>query len=184
MVPTLSAVPDNSAVVESSAVAENSAVVGVSSQPRRAVTKEEIRRAGTQPFKMNNTALKSIRESNEIPFGCPVIAGVDLFPYESYQILSLQRGADEAYWLVPPLQWWSWKKMLNGMTEETLERIVGDGIIGITCQPIPNTSDGKRLRAARKQNVEFPEAAPVPVWDFVVCRGDGSRVRFRPQPDR
>ena len=70
--------------------------------------------------------------------------------------------------------------MLNGMTEETLERIVGDGIIGITCQPIPNTSDVKRLRAAVKQNRQIPEGAPVPVWDFVVCRGDGSRVRFHP----
>ena len=67
----------------------------------RVVTKEDIRKAGNQAWKMNNIALKSIRDSHESPTG-PTVWGVDLFDLDPYWILSLERGQDEAYTLKEP----------------------------------------------------------------------------------
>ena len=88
-------VSNTSAVAEDSAVAELPAVAGVSSQRQPVVTKEEIRRAGTQPFKMNNTALKSIRDCSEMPFGCPSVWGRRLVPAQrisNYDSAAFKRG--------------------------------------------------------------------------------------------
>ena len=64
---------------------------------------------------------------------------------------------------VTPRTAWSWKKMLDGMTDAALNRVVGIGIVGITCQ-------------------FFRNADSVPIWEFVVTRMDGTRVRFHPKP--
>ena len=145
----------------------------------RVVTKEDIRKAGNHAWKMNNIALKSIRDSHESPKG-PTVWGVDLFDLDPYWILSLERGHDEAYTLKEPKSPWSWKQMLNYLDDATLDYIVGNGIIGITCQPIPDTTDEKRCRAWRKQGKEISPDAEVPIWDFVVTRKDTSRVCFHP----
>ena len=124
-------VSNTSAVAENSAVAELPAVAGVSSERLIVVTKEEIRRAGTQPWKLNNTALKSIRDSNELPVGVPIVWGIDLFESDEYEIWTDR--------LIAPKTPLTWRKVLNAMSDETLDRIVGEGMLGITCQPIPNT---------------------------------------------
>ena len=81
---------------------------------------------------------------------------MDLFEHELYPVLTLEKGTKgEAYTLKKPCIPWSWRRMLNGMDDMTLDRIIGDGIIGITCQAIPNTSDHKRLRAARKEKTRI-----------------------------
>ena len=85
-------VPENSAVVELPAVA------GVSSERLIVVTKEEIRRAGTQPWKLNNTALKSIRDSNELPVGVPIVWGIDLFESGEYEIWTDRLLAPKTPW--------------------------------------------------------------------------------------
>ena len=61
-----------SVVASNPAVGERPAVAGLPSQ-RQLVTKEQIRRAGKQPWIMSNTALKSIRDSNERPVGAPSV---------------------------------------------------------------------------------------------------------------
>ena len=115
------------------------------------VFKAEIRASPKQPWALNNTALKSIRDGNENPPGVPTTDdGVDLFAEDPYPIKTLQRGKGMGYELGEPTQPWSWRGMLNGMHEETLDRIVGNGIIGICCKPIEGSYDHKRRNAARE----------------------------------
>ena len=79
-----------------------------------------------------------------------------------------------------PEQPWSWRRVLNGMRPETLERVVGPGIIGICCKPIHGSYDQARRHAAKVLKIEYAADAPVPLLDFVVFRADGTAVRFHP----
>ena len=144
-------------------------------------TVEDIRRigAGTQPWALNNTALKSLRDSNEQPPGFPVGDGlVDLTNLDPFEVYTLHRTVGMEYELQQPRQPWSWRRMLAGFIDATLERIVGPGVGRIVCMSITGSYDHKRHHAARLANRQYPPDAPVPVWDFVVERTDGTRVRF------
>ena len=56
------------------------------------VTFDEIRAAGTQDWRMDNKALKSIRFQNESPAGTPLDwAGVDLTHSDPYPVLTVRR---------------------------------------------------------------------------------------------
>ena len=82
------------------------------------------------------------------------------------------------YELQEPKQPWSWRRMLAGFNDATLERIVGPGVRRIVCMAITGSYDHTRHHAARLANRQYPPDAPVPVWDFVVERTDDTRVRF------
>ena len=71
--------------------------------------------------------------------------------------------------------------MLAAMDDDTLGRIVGPGITHISCMAIEGSYDHKRHHAARHAGRPHPPEAPVPVWDFVVQRADGSWLRFHPE---
>ena len=130
---------------------------------------------------MNNTALKSIRTCNEQPPGFPVGEGlVDLTNFDTYEVYTLERSVGMEYELKEPTQPWSWRRMLAGCNHDTLERIVGPGVHRVLCMAIPKSYDHKRHHAARSANRPYPLHAPVPVWDFVVERTNGTRVRFHP----
>ena len=126
-------------------------------------TVEDIRRigAGTQPP------------------GFPVGDGlVDLTNLDPFEVYTLHRTVGMEYELQQPGQPWSWRRMLAGFNDATLERIVGPGVRRIVCMSITGSYDHKRHHAARLANRQYPPDAPVPVWDFVVERTDGTRVRF------
>ena len=147
------------------------------------VTVEDIRRSGsgTQRWALNNTALKSLRDSNEQPPGFPTGDGrVDLTNLDPCEVLTLHRTKGMEYELLQPMQPWSWRRMLAGCNNDTLERIVGPGVRRVLCMAIPKSYDHKRHHAARLANRQYRSDAPVPVWDFVVERTDGTRVRFHP----
>ena len=91
---------------------------------------------------------------------------------------TLHRTVGMEYELQQLKQSWSWRCMLAGFTDDTFKRIVGPGVRRIVCMPITGSYDHKRHHAARLANIQYPRAAPVPVWDFVVERTDGTRVRF------
>ena len=136
-----------------------------------------------QAWKLNSTALKFIRDSNENPPGYPVNQGVDLFLHGSYPVMTLQRTIGTRYAFVFPLQPWSWRAMLMAMDRDgMLERIVGPGIIGFWCMPIQRSYDHKRRCAGMPgtDQVAFPVAAPVPIWDFVAEQTNGQKIRFHP----
>ena len=77
---------------------------------------------------------------------------------------------------------------MNRFDDDTLTRIIGPGVTGIFCLPIgpdgiltgASSYDHKREHFAKHGGVRFADAAPVPVWDFVIHRGDGERVRVHP----
>ena len=147
------------------------------------VTVEDIRSSGsgTQCWALNNTALKSIRTCNEQPPGVPVGEGlVDLTNLDPYEVYTLERSVGMEYELKEPTQPWSWRRMLAGCNNDTLERIVGPGVRRVLCMAIPKSYDHKRHHAALQACRQYPPDAPVPVWDFVVERTDGTRVRFHP----
>ena len=85
-----------------------------------------------------------------------------------------------AYELREPEQPWSWRRMLNGMSDATLERVVGPGIVGIRCQPIHGSYDHSRRHVAKELRYPDYGSVPVPIWDVVVTRSDGTAVRFHP----
>ena len=101
------------------------------------VTFEEIRAAGTQDWRLDNTALKSIRFQGENPPGTPLDwSGVDLTHSDPYPVLTVRRDKGPAFSMVEPQQPWSWRKMLNRFDDDTLERIIGPGVTGVFCQPM------------------------------------------------
>ena len=142
-----------------------------------------------QPWKLNNTALKSIRFSNEDCPGCPRRDmpkwGVSLFSSDTVQVHTLQRGDKTDYELVEPFQPWSWKKMFRSFDEDTRNKIIGDGITDICFGPLWDSYDHKRHNAwndayKRGTGENIPEDVKSPIWDFQVWRKDGSGVRFHP----
>ena len=160
------------------------------------VTVAEIRTWPPQKWELNNTALKSIRDCGEDPPGYPKMPpgyGKELFDRDPFPIQTLRRTKGMHYELVDPVQPWSWRGMLNGFSDPTLVRVVGPGITGICCMPMHGTYDHARRNAAKELGIVFDDLsegaayegprrdAPVPVWDFVVTRVDGIRVRFHPQ---
>ena len=138
---------------------------------------------------MDNTALKSIRFQGESPPGTPLDwSGVDLTHSDPYPVLTVKRDKGPAFEMVEPQQPWSWRKMLNRFDDDTLTRIIGPGVTGVFCQPMghpgASSNDHKREHFAKHGGVRFAdvdgEPPDVPVWDFVIHRGDGEGVRLHP----
>ena len=141
----------------------------------------DIRASGQQAWDLNSTALKHIRDTNEDPPGNPTVENVDLSQTDTMQIPTLYRTTGEAYELRPPYQEWSWRKMLNSLSDDLLQKIVGpEGITAVLCMPLPGSYDIKRENAFRKTGKHFDAGIRPPIWDFVLRRGDGAFVRLHP----
>ena len=70
----------------------------------------------TQPLKLNNIALKYIRDSNENPPGHPTTHRVDLTDFDPLQIGVLEKGSGLKYrYKDGESQPWSWRQMLAAM---------------------------------------------------------------------
>ena len=140
-----------------------------------------------QPFALHSTALKWIRDSNEDPKGTPITERVVLTDKDPLMIGVLARSKGMSYSFVRGEQQpWSWRQMLASFPEATRRKILGfgsnDGLVSISCEPLPGSYDHKRHHAARAAGEPFPEGgAQAPIWDFVVRRADGMAVRFHPQ---
>ena len=137
----------------------------------------------TQPFLLNNTALKWIRDTHENPRGHPTVEEVDLTDSDPLQIGVLVKTQGMDYGFAPggATQPWSWREMLAAMPQNARARILGDparGVVRITCAPVQGSYDHKRHHAANQLSRPFPQTAPVPVWDFHVQLDNGRRVRF------
>ena len=162
---------------------------------RTTVFKEDLRRAGWQPWPWNKAALNFIR------LVCEALPrdsrrGFDLFPCDDLPVwqcdalpvlstdppLDIEDLAETLDSIDSPPIPFSWKMMLNGMDDETLDPIVGCGIVGFTCQWDLTIHDGKRMRkcCGCVGHVLLDEA--MPSWNFVVSREDGSKVGFYPTP--
>ena len=149
------------------------------------VTFEEIRAAGVQDWRLDNTALKTIRSQGEVPLFFALV-GVDLTHSDPYPVLTIKRGNGPAFELVEPQQQWSWRKMLNRFDDVNLRRIIGPGITGIFCKPMGNplarSYDHRRQHFAHRVSFADIDGEPpcIPVWDFVIKRADGEEVRLHP----
>ena len=148
---------------------------------------EEIGAAGKQDWRLDNTALKSIRFQGESPLGTPWDwSGVDLTHSDPYFVLTIKRGNGPEFELVEPQQEWSWRRMLNRFDDVNLRRIIGPGITGIFCKPMGNplarSFDHRRQHFAHRVSFADIDGEPpcIPVWDFVIKRGDGVAVRLHP----
>ena len=136
-----------------------------------------------QPFRLNNTALKWIRDTHENPRGHPTVEEVDLTDSDPLQIGVLVKTQGMDYGFAPggATQPWSWREMLAAMPQNARARILGDparGVVRITCAPVQGSYDHKRHFAAKKLRRPFDQTASVPVWDFHVQLDNGRRVRF------
>ena len=136
----------------------------------------------TQPFRLNNVALTWIRDTHEDPPGFPTVDRVELTHLDPYMIGVIEKTVGMDYSFTEgQLQPWSWRQMLAAFSPSVRELILGQpaqGVTRVTCEHIPNSNDHKRCHAANELGKPFPADAPTPVWDFVVTRTDGIRVRF------
>ena len=74
----------------------------------------------TQPWKLNNTALKWFRDNNEHPPGVPTRWVVDLTDTDPCDIGVLQRTKGAGYsFKVGERQPWSWRQMLAVLMKQT-----------------------------------------------------------------
>ena len=137
----------------------------------------------TQPFRLNNVALKWIRDSNENPPGHPTTASVDLTDTDPLQIGVIQKttGMDYSFKQGETTPW-SWRQRFAALTSEAKEKVLGCnprlGVVRITCAPVIGSYDHKRWHAALHIGRPYGEGAAVPVWDFFVTRTNGTMVRF------
>ena len=134
----------------------------------------------TQPFKLNNVALKYIRDSNENPRGVPTTDRVDLTDFDPFQIGVLEKGIGmdgsklasySHYWFKDgESQPWSWRQMLAALNAEAKALVLGSnpalGVVRITCEPVAGSYDHKRWHAAQFLGLPYDGDASVPVWDF------------------
>ena len=71
----------------------------------------------TQPFRLNNVALKLIRDSYESPPGKPVTDSVELTHWDPFQIGMIEHNKGTQYNFKPgETQPWSWRQMLAALT--------------------------------------------------------------------
>ena len=121
--------------------------------PRTPVTIEDVRKAHKHAHVLNNCALKSIRDAHEDPRGVPTVNYIDLFDQDPYPIKQVVRFKGVEYTLREPRTPWSWRAFLNGMDDDTLERVVGTGLAGIMLAALPGSYDHKRHWAARQLGI-------------------------------
>ena len=169
---------NTSAVAQSSQVVEsNSTVVATYAS----ISKQLV----TQPFQLNNTALKFIRDTNELN-GTPTTESVELTMFDPYDVGVLVRDKGMEYTFVPnETQPRSRRQTLASFKEEHRRQILGhdddDGVVSIACCAMVGSYDHKRHHAAKQAGRPFEQGAMVPIWDFVVTRKSGVSVRFHPQ---
>ena len=70
--------------------------------------------------------------------------------------------------------------MLADFPDPTLEQVVSCGVVQITCEPLENSSSHSQHHATVMGQGRSLEGK-APIWDFVVTREDGTKVRFHPQ---
>jgi hypothetical protein len=150
-------------------------------QPLTVASLQAKGRQTHQKVSMNNTALKWIRDTNELPRGVPQIEYFDLTPHREIQIGKLIRSKGMNYEFDnDDKQPWSWLTMLQNFNADLQNRIVGKGLVSLRCQPITGSYDHKRHHAAKVLNQPFPSGIVAPIWDFVAMRTDNTEVRFHP----
>ena len=136
-----------------------------------------------QPFRLNNVALKWIRDSHEDPPGRPTTHCVDLTNTDPLEIGVIEKNTGMAYnFKQGERQPWSWREMLAALRADAKNLVFGAdaalGVVRITCEPVEGSYDHKRCHAARHIGRPFGKDADVPVWDFFVTRTDATIVRF------
>ena len=153
-------------------------------EPAVAASPEDLARLHvSQPFRLNNVALKWIRDSNENPPGTPTTDCVDLTLTDPLQIGEIEKNSGMDYnFKAGETKPWSWRQMLAALNPAAKDLVLGSnpalGVVRITCAPVLGSYDHKRWHAARHLGRPYAEDAAVPVWDFFVTRTDGTAVRF------
>ena len=119
-----------------------------------AASQEDLARVVVnQPFKLNNLALKWIRDSHEDPPGNPITDRVDLTHSDPLGIGVIERDGGMSYrFKEGETEPWSWRQMLAAMSPEAKKLISGAdhalSVVRITCEPVPESYDHKRWHAA------------------------------------
>ena len=107
----------------------------------------------SQPFWLNNVALKWIRDLHENPPGNPITNCVDLTHTDPLQIGVIEKTTGMDYkFKAGETQPWSWRQMLAALSPAAKDLVLGSnpalGVTRITCEPIPGSYDHKRWHAA------------------------------------
>ena len=116
----------------------------------------------TQSWRLNNTALKYIRDTHEAPPGYPTVPLVDFTDKDTLPIGVLLRTKGMGYaFQENATQPWSWRQMIAGWSEELREKICGSGVEAICCMPLQGSFDKKRRHAADRLRKPYDPDAPV-----------------------
>ena len=143
-----------------------------------------------QVWHLNSHALKYARFLGEDPPGVPKAHGI-LGPFDFDELTKI--GAIQharkgpGYWFNTPAVAgrfvdWSPAQFLTNMRPDTLAKLglQDHGVKKLVCWAFPESTDMKRMTAAKQGGQTFgPGVTPV-VWDFILTRGDGEAFALHP----
>ena len=143
-----------------------------------------------QVWHLNSHALKYARFLGEDPAGVPKAHGI-LGPFDFDELTKI--GAIEHAPKGPGFSFntpavagrfvdWSPAQFLTNMRPDTLAKLglQDHGVKKLVCWAFPESTDFKRMTAAKQGGQTFgPGVTPV-VWDFILTRGDGEVFALHP----
>ena len=138
-------------------------------EPAVAASPEDLARLHvSQPFRLNNVALKWIRDSNEEPPGAPTTDCVDLTLTDPLQIGEIEKHSGMDYnFKAGETKPWSWRQMLAALNPAAKDLVLGSnpalGVVRITCAPFCGSYDHKRWYDGLHLDRPFADDAAVPV---------------------
>ena len=142
----------------------------------------------TQPWKLNLTALKWIRDQNENPLGHVKLGQIDLTHNDPIYVGVIDEvvgtectwqgdlhGGDGAK------QPWSWRQFLRALPDWVARQVFRNkaGVAAFTCNASPRFYDNERIRSMAELGIHFPSNAPM--WHFIVVFTDDRSVQLRPE---
>ena len=138
-------------------------------------------------YRQHNAALKFWREELEHrsnPLGHRTL----LFPNDTRVRIGTVvwgKGQDWSFDRTK-VTWWSWREMVAQLDEKSMQIVVQGkdgrscGLISCMVAPRPSSYDHKRHKKLRDEGKPLNDM-PLPVWDFVIKREDGTGLRLHPQ---
>ena len=144
-------------------------------------------RAFTDDYKQHNAALKYLRaqqEDTQNPFDSLVLALPHAGAVDVAVLLHAEKGM--AWTFSDERRQWSWHELIAQLTDDGISQVVNGpqghsgGVVGCSLALRPGSYDHKRHHMLR-QTGNHADVPKLPIWDFVVHRGDGTAMRLRPQ---
>ena len=133
----------------------------------------------------HNVALKFFRSQQALvndPFQSP---SLELYAFEPTAVAVINHPKGMAWTFTGEWRQWSWHEMIAQLDDDSMKKVVtglegrSGGLVGCSFAIRPGSYDHKRHNMLIKTATNSEQK--LPIWDFVVHREDGTRIRLHPQ---